>query len=240
MDTRVVDRRRRKGYDSYRMKVQQVRAKAIRRRLLLALPPWSVLLLRNKEACCARALDDVCSESLVQRQGPRGLYRFQVPEDWARQKVRGVEQLWSSPNDGDAMGSNLNITSIVVARGTERESAMRILENVTSKGSSSGKEPKRIPFDGGEVLVLEIEPGPAMSERSSENNEGAWSLSPGPGLRIKTDDAEQKKDAEDSKLIISVAIPEPGSGRIYLQTIQILSGSLEIACAERMAHGFMQ
>ncbi len=190
-----------------------------------------------------------CAQQLARREkgggGSRAGYSFYVPEEWQNQKVRGVLELWSPADVGEGASgraSNLNITSVVVPSGSEKDAAAGILDNIRRKGGIVG-DIEMVDYAGGQLFIVMIN-GAATGgdtlegEAQSEAAAGlSGTLSSKPGLRIRTDEAQ---DFGAQRFIVTLAVPEGARGRLYLQTIQLLREGLDRKCADAMARAFMQ
>ena len=201
----------------------------VRRRGALAAAPLCCVLaagVGKARATCP------AGGALRQERGPGGRgYTFVVPEAWERQKVRGVEQLWS-PGGDVAQGSNLTVTTLVVPKGAELAAAEAVVANVKATSGVRGEARRRT--NGVEVLVLEVERKAAGEGAAGDG--GGYSLAAGPGLRIKTDGAAAE---EPSSFLLSLAARE-GEGRVFLQTLQVFPSSLDADCARVVAERFME
>ena len=203
-------------------------APLVRRRGALAAAPLCGVLAagggRARAACPGGG-------ALRQERGPGGGYTFVVPEAWERQRVRGVEQLWSPRGDVE-QGSNLTVTTLVVPKGSEQAAAEAVVANVKATSGVRGEARRRT--NGVEVLVLEVERKAAGEGAAGDG--GGYSLAAGPGLRIKTDGAAAE---EPSSFLLSLAARE-GEGRVFLQTLQVFPSSLDADCARVVAERFME
>lgn len=202
----------------------------VRRRGALAAAPLCCVLaagVGKARATCP------AGGALRQERGPGGRgYTFVVPEAWERQKVRGVEQLWS-PGGDVAQGSNLTVTTLVVPKGAELAAAEAVVANVKATSGVRGEARRVSGTNGVEVLVLEAE---RKAAGGASGDAGGYSLAAGPGLRIKTDGAEAE---ERSWFLLSLAARE-GEGRVFLQTLQVFPSSLDADCARVVAERFME
>eukprot|EP00747_Dinoflagellata_sp_TGD_P048099 gnl/TRDRNA2_/TRDRNA2_145402_c1_seq2.p1 gnl/TRDRNA2_/TRDRNA2_145402_c1~~gnl/TRDRNA2_/TRDRNA2_145402_c1_seq2.p1 ORF type:complete len:246 (+),score=43.11 gnl/TRDRNA2_/TRDRNA2_145402_c1_seq2:109-738(+) len=164
-------------------------------------------------------------ECALQRRA-RGGYSFSVPEDWRQSLARGVGEVWASPSDGTF---NMNVVSVVAPEGPPFADAAGAAEAVLRRASSA---------QGVEQASLVTPPRTIL--RSRGNGDASGDLTD--KVFVIEVAVKRRSESESERSATFFSSFGSGSGRVYVQTVQLPANAQEgaAACARSMADSFMQ